>query len=83
MVFQRVILTTQQRRAFKAAFDLSSKPCRKVREQLARDTGLSVRVVQVWFQNERAKVSIKSLKTFHFFIQLLLSMFQFSRTCSA
>ncbi|XP_075265848.1 LIM homeobox transcription factor 1-beta-like isoform X2 [Convolutriloba macropyga] len=53
---KRVILTTQQRRAFKAAFDLSSKPCRKVREQLARDTGLSVRVVQVWFQNERAKV---------------------------
>ncbi|XP_035985293.1 LIM/homeobox protein LMX-1.2-like [Fundulus heteroclitus] len=52
----RTILTTQQRRAFKASFDVSSKPCRKVRETLAAETGLSVRVVQVWFQNQRAKM---------------------------
>ncbi|XP_053549690.1 LIM homeobox transcription factor 1-alpha-like [Bombina bombina] len=52
----RTILTTQQRRAFKASFEVSSKPCRKVRETLAADTGLSVRVVQVWFQNQRAKM---------------------------
>ncbi|XP_041126839.1 LIM homeobox transcription factor 1-alpha-like, partial [Polyodon spathula] len=52
----RTILTTQQRRAFKASFEISSKPCRKVRETLAADTGLSVRVVQVWFQNQRAKI---------------------------
>lgn len=43
----RTILTTQQRRAFKASFEVSSKPCRKVRETLAKDTGLSVRIVQV------------------------------------
>ncbi|XP_048666185.1 LIM homeobox transcription factor 1-alpha [Marmota marmota marmota] len=52
----RTILTTQQRRAFKASFEVSSKPCRKVRETLAAETGLSVRVVQVWFQNQRAKM---------------------------
>nr|XP_043873522.1 LIM homeobox transcription factor 1-beta-like [Solea senegalensis] len=52
----RTILSTQQRRAFKASFEVSSKPCRKVRETLAAETGLSVRVVQVWFQNQRAKM---------------------------
>uniref|UniRef100_T1GUP4 LIM zinc-binding domain-containing protein n=1 Tax=Megaselia scalaris TaxID=36166 RepID=T1GUP4_MEGSC len=46
----RTILNTQQRRAFKASFELSPKPCRKVRENLAKETGL------VWFQNQRAKV---------------------------
>jgi LIM homeobox transcription factor 1 len=43
----RTILTTQQRRAFKASFEISPKPCRKVREGLAKDTGLSIRIVQV------------------------------------
>uniref|UniRef100_H3CC20 LIM homeobox transcription factor 1, alpha n=1 Tax=Tetraodon nigroviridis TaxID=99883 RepID=H3CC20_TETNG len=52
----RTILTKQQRRTFKASFEVSSKPCRKVRETLAAETGLSVRVVQVWFQNQRAKM---------------------------
>ncbi|KAB0792731.1 hypothetical protein PPYR_14690 [Photinus pyralis] len=52
----RTILTTQQRRAFKASFEVSPKPCRKVREALAKDTGLSIRIVQVWFQNQRAKM---------------------------
>ncbi|KAK6195461.1 hypothetical protein SNE40_000889 [Patella caerulea] len=52
----RTILNTSQRRKFKAAFELNPKPCRKVREALAAETGLSVRVVQVWFQNQRAKV---------------------------
>ncbi|CRL06681.1 CLUMA_CG019478, isoform A [Clunio marinus] len=52
----RTILTSSQRRQFKASFDQSPKPCRKVREALAKDTGLTVRVVQVWFQNQRAKM---------------------------
>ncbi|XP_073838352.1 LIM homeobox transcription factor 1 alpha [Musca autumnalis] len=52
----RTILTSAQRKQFKASFEQSPKPCRKVREALAKDTGLSVRVVQVWFQNQRAKM---------------------------
>ncbi|XP_055377120.1 LIM homeobox transcription factor 1-beta [Condylostylus longicornis] len=52
----RTILTAVQRKQFKASFESSPKPCRKVREALAKDTGLSVRVVQVWFQNQRAKM---------------------------
>lgn len=52
----RTILTSAQRRQFKSSFEVSPKPCRKIREALAKDTGLSVRVVQVWFQNQRAKM---------------------------
>lgn len=50
----RTILNTQQRRAFKASFDVSPKPCRKVRENLARETGLSLRIVQV-FETKKNK----------------------------
>ncbi|VDO98579.1 unnamed protein product [Soboliphyme baturini] len=52
----RTILTSHQRKAFKASFEITAKPCRKAREALAKETGLSVRVVQVWFQNQRAKL---------------------------
>lgn len=52
----RTILTTAQRRKFKSAFQVSQKPTRKARETLANETGLSPRVVQVWFQNQRAKI---------------------------
>lgn len=36
----RTILTTQQRRAFKASFEVSSKPCRKVWGGLEAGQGL-------------------------------------------
>ncbi|KAL3320525.1 LIM/homeobox protein LMX-1.2 [Cichlidogyrus casuarinus] len=52
----RTILSASQRRRFKNAFEMNPKPTRKMRENLAKETGLNVRVVQVWFQNQRAKV---------------------------
>ena len=61
----RTILTTQQRRAFKASFDISPKPCRKIREGLAKDTGLSIRIVQVLFPSNaiyQMNIQIESLK---------------------
>lgn len=55
----RTILNTQQRRAFKASFEVSPKPCRKVRENLAKETGLSLRIVQVRQATHLMKLSFK------------------------
>ncbi|TGZ65818.1 hypothetical protein CRM22_005663 [Opisthorchis felineus] len=52
----RTILTSSQRRRFKSVFEMNPKPARKLRETLASETGLNIRVVQVWFQNQRAKM---------------------------
>ncbi|KAI3381495.1 hypothetical protein SNEBB_009028 [Seison nebaliae] len=51
----RTTITARQLDVLKQAYAASSKPPRHVREQLAVETGLDMRVVQVWFQNRRAK----------------------------
>ncbi|XP_037083340.1 LIM/homeobox protein Lhx3-like [Pollicipes pollicipes] len=51
----RTTITAKQLETLKVAYNNSSKPARHVREQLSQETGLDMRVVQVWFQNRRAK----------------------------
>ncbi|XP_064617006.1 LIM/homeobox protein Lhx3-like [Liolophura sinensis] len=51
----RTTITATQLEALKSAYTKSAKPSRHVREKLSSDTGLDMRVVQVWFQNRRAK----------------------------
>lgn len=47
----RTTISARQLEKLKAAYSKCAKPPRHVREQLAGDTGLDMRVVQVWFQN--------------------------------
>lgn len=51
----RTTITPKQLDVLVAAYNASPKPSRQVREQVAAETGLDMRVVQVWFQNRRAK----------------------------
>jgi len=51
----RTTISSAQLDALKRAYNNSCKPARQVRERLSAETGLDMRVVQVWFQNRRAK----------------------------
>ncbi|VDO06870.1 unnamed protein product [Rodentolepis nana] len=51
----RTTINAKQLEALKKAYAEGAKPSRHVREQLSTETGLDMRVVQVWFQNRRAK----------------------------
>lgn len=52
----RTTITAKQLETLKTAYNNSPKPARHVREQLSQDTGLDMRVVQVWFQNRYGHV---------------------------
>ncbi len=51
----RTNITAKQLELLKTVFTATPKPTRVMREQLAKETGLSMRVIQVWFQNKRSK----------------------------
>jgi len=51
----RTTIKAKQLDVLRTIFNQNPKPTRVVREQLAKDTGLSMRVIQVWFQNKRSK----------------------------
>ncbi|KYQ52718.1 LIM/homeobox protein Lhx1 [Trachymyrmex zeteki] len=51
----RTTIKAKQLEILKTAFSSTPKPTRHIREQLAKETGLPMRVIQVWFQNKRSK----------------------------
>ncbi|XP_040579482.1 LIM/homeobox protein Lhx1 [Lepeophtheirus salmonis] len=51
----RTTIKTKQLDVLKTAFDSTPKPTRSMRQALAKETGLPMRVIQVWFQNKRSK----------------------------
>ena len=51
----RTTITAKQLEVLRQNYVVGSKPSRHTREQIATETGLDMRVVQVWFQNRRAK----------------------------
>ncbi|XP_040579617.1 LIM/homeobox protein Lhx5 isoform X1 [Lepeophtheirus salmonis] len=51
----RTTIKAKQLEVLKTAFSQTPKPTRHIREQLAKETGLTMRVIQVWFQNKRSK----------------------------
>ena len=51
----RTTIKAKQLEVLKTVFSQTPKPTRLMREQLAKETGLPMRVIQVWFQNKRSK----------------------------
>ncbi|EDO39660.1 predicted protein, partial [Nematostella vectensis] len=51
----RTTIKAKQLEALKSTFAATPKPSRNIREKLAQETGLNMRVIQVWFQNRRSK----------------------------
>ena len=51
----RTTIKSKQLEILKTVFSQTPKPTRLMREQLAKDTELPMRVIQVWFQNKRSK----------------------------
>ncbi|VUZ43718.1 unnamed protein product [Hymenolepis diminuta] len=59
----RTTLSAKQRARLEQVFETNPRPNTKVREALAVELGLPVRVVQVWFQNQRAREKALSAKS--------------------
>lgn len=51
----RTNITNEQLDMLSKCFADNDKPTREVREELSQKTGLTMRVIQVWFQNKRSK----------------------------
>lgn len=51
----RTSISPQQLQCLTKAYSKNPKPSREARRRLSRDLCLDYRVIQVWFQNKRAK----------------------------
>ncbi|XP_071272821.1 zinc finger homeobox protein 3-like [Salvelinus alpinus] len=60
---QRTTISAEQLEVLYQRYSLNSNPTRSVLEGITRDTGLKKRVVQVWFQNTRARQRKGQLQT--------------------
>ena len=53
----RTVLSEKQLNILKTCYSANPRPDALMKEQLVEMTGLSPRVIRVWFQNKRCKVS--------------------------
>ncbi|XP_064785097.1 zinc finger homeobox protein 3-like [Oncorhynchus masou masou] len=60
---QRTTISAEQLEVLYQRYSLNSNPTRSALEGITRDTGLKKRVVQVWFQNTRARQRKGQLQT--------------------
>ena len=59
----RTVLTEKQLTLMKSCYNANSRPDALMKEQLIEMTGLSGRVIRVWFQNKRCKDKKKSIRS--------------------
>lgn len=58
----RTVLTEQQLQTLRTVYQTNPRPDALLKEQLCELTGLSPRVIRVWFQNRRCKDKKKALQ---------------------
>ena len=54
----RTVLSEKQLSILKTCYSANPRPDALMKEQLVEMTGLSPRVIRVWFQNKRCKVGV-------------------------
>ena len=58
----RTSITPKQLEILQSTYDKDPRPSRLVRDELAAQTSLSTKVIQVWFQNRRSKEKKDGIK---------------------
>ena len=61
----RTVLSEKQLQTLRSCYGANPRPDALMKEQLVEMTGLSARVIRVWFQNKRCKDKKKSMMIKH------------------